>query len=447
MSALLESIKNLFRSEFYRNILSLFSGVFLARLFPAIFALLIVRLYSPDDFGIFVLYLTIASTLSIISTGKYENAIILVETTEEKRNIFWLAQKINICVNISTFILIGLYIFIAGVQKQSTIVMLLLIPVYSFFFAAVQLVRNVFISNKKFRRLSFLEIVRAILTGTFQCLLFIIPEIGLFIGASLAQLVTYFWYSRNLSETNWVSNFRFSGDELKLGKRYINFLRYSVASEVFNFFSSQLPIFMIKPIFGTTMLGLYSFPNRYISIPVQLISTSISRVYVQKAQSLKNNLHELSELTLSLFKRQFLVGIIPFTILTLWGQPIFRFVFGAEWEYSGFLAQLISPWLFLVMLGSPLSAIMIAMEKQKVSMIFNILLLIFRIASLLIGGLIFKNMEWTIGLYSFTGFVFFVWLCAYSLHLAGVKLKNAALFSMKVAVVVIGLLMLVKLWL
>src|SRR5690606_36207070 len=134
-------------------------------------------------------------------------------------------------------------------------------------------------------------------------------------------------------------------------------------------------------------------------------------------------------------------------ILTLWGQPIFRFVFGAEWEYSGFLAQLISPWLFLVMLGSPLSAIMIAMEKQKVSMIFNILLLILRIASLLIGGLIFKNMEWTIGLYSFTGFVFFVWLCAYSLHLAGVKLKNAALFSMKVAVVVIGLLMLVKLWL
>jgi O-antigen/teichoic acid export membrane protein len=195
------------------------------------------------------------------------------------------------------------------------------------------------------------------------------------------------------------------------------------------------------------MLGLYSFPNRYVSIPVQLIGTSISRVYVQKAQSLKNNLGELSDLTLALFKRQFLIGIIPFTILTLWGQPIFGFVFGAEWAYSGLLAQLISHWLFLVMLGSPLSAIMIAMEKQKVSMLFNVLLLSFRIISLLVGGLILKDIEWAIGLYSFTGFVFFVWLCGYSLKLAGVKLRTAFLFAAKISIIVIGLLVLIKLWL
>ncbi len=446
MSALFESIKNLFRSEFYRNILSLFSGVFLARIFPALFALIIVRLYSPDDFGIFVLYLTIASALSIVSTGKYENAIILAETTEEKRHIFWLAQKLNIWVNFAALALISLYIPLVGITGKTSVIMLALVPVYSFFFAAVQLVRNIFISNKQFNKLSVLEVVRAILTGIFQCLLFVLPGTGLFIGAALAQLITFFLYSGKLRETHWVGTLKFTADEIKQGKRYINFLKYSVASEVFNFLSSQLPIFLIKPIFGSTMLGLYSFPNRYISIPVQLVSTSISRVYIQKARSLKNNISELSELTFSLFKKQFLTGIIPFTILAFWGQPLFRFVFGAEWEYSGFLAQLISPWLFLVMLGSPLSAIMIVMEKQKVSMIFNILLLAFRAVSLLVGGLILKDIEWAIGLYSLTGFAFFVWLCGYSLQLAGVKLKSVILFSLKIAIIVVGLLALIKLW-
>jgi len=446
MPTLRESIDKLFRSEFYRNIFSLFSGMFLARLFPALFALLIVRIYSPENFGLFVLYLTIASALSIISTGKFENAIILANSQEEKRHLFWLAQKINGLVNGAATALIAAYILIAGIQEKSTIFMLLLIPVYSFFFAAVQLVRNIFISNKLFRRLSGLEILRSVSTGVLQCLFFIFPETGLFLGAVFAQLATYFWYSKKIPETKWVGTMHFSNEEISLGKRYINFPKFSVASEIFNFLSSQLPVFMVKPFFGATMLGLYSFPHRYISTPVQLLSTSVSRVYVQKAQSLKNNIPGLGELTLSLFKKQFLAGIIPFAILGLWGEPIFRFVFGAEWEFSGFLAQLIAPWLFVVMLSSPLSSIMIVMEKQKISMVYNVLLLAFRSISLLIGGLIFKDISWAIGLYSFTGFVFFVALGVYSLKLAGVNFANTAKFIFKVVVLILFPLILLRIW-
>ena len=447
MSAIRNSINDLFQSEFYRNIISLFSGMFLARLFPALFALLIVRIYSPDNFGIFVLYLTLASALSIASTGKFENAIILADTPERKRHLFWLAQKINGIVNGLAAVIIVIYVFIAGIQEKSTIFLLLLIPFYSFFFAAVQLVRNIFISNKSFGRLSSLEIVRSILTGILQCLFFMFPGAGLFLGAVLAQVLTYFLYSRNISETKWTGNIRFSGEEIELGKRYINFPKFSVASEMLNFLSSQLPVFMVKPFFGATMLGLYSFPHRYISIPVQLLSTSISRVYVQKSQSLKDNLPKLGELTFSLFKKQFFTGIIPFAVLSLWGEPIFRFVFGEEWGFSGFLAQLIAPWLFVVMLISPLSSILIVMEKQKFSMLFNGWFLSFRIISLLIGGLVLKDISWAIGLYSLVGFLFFVGIGIYSLKLAGVNLAKTATFVLKILVLILIPLILLRVWL
>lgn len=446
MPTLRESIDKLFRNEFYRNILGLFSGMFLARLFPALFALLIVRIYSPENFGLFVLYLTIASALSIVSTGKFENAIILADSAEEKRNLFWLSQKINVWVNAAAAVIIAVVVFVAGIGEKSTVYLLLLIPVYSFFFAAVQLVRTIFISNKFFRKLSFLEIIRSLLTGVLQCLLFVFPETGLFLGAVLAQAATFFLFTKKLPETRWVGTIRFLEEELRLGKRYINFPIYSVASEIFNFLSSQLPVFLVKPFFGATMLGLYSFPHRYVSTPVQLLSTSISRVYVQKAQTLKNNIPELGGLTLSLFKKQFLMGIIPFAVMGLWGEPLFRFVFGAEWAFSGFLAQLIAPWLFVVMLSSPLSSILIVMEKQRVSMVYNVLLLVFRIVSLLAGGLILKDISWAIGLYSFTGFVFFVALGIYSLKLAGVNLAKTAKFVGFVVLLILIPLILLRIW-
>ncbi len=446
MPSLRESVSNLLQSEFYRNILSLFSGMFLARIFPAVFALLIVRIYSPENFGIFVLYLTIASALSIVATGKFENAVILADSTEEKKNIFWLSQKINGLVNLAAAVIISGYILFTGIQEKSIILMLLLIPVFSFFFASIQLIRNIFISNKNFKTLSWLEIIRAFTTGVFQCLFFIFPETGLFLGAVLAQLFVFFWYSQKLPETSRPENLWFTTGELKLARRYINFPRFSVASEIFNFLSSQLPVFLIKPFFGETMLGLYSFPHRYVSTPVQLLSTSISRVYIQKARSLKNDPGELGEVTLLLFKRQFLAGIIPFAVLSLWGEPLFRFFFGAEWQFSGFLAQLIAPWLFTVMLISPLSSIMIVMEKQKLSMIFNVLLLISRALSLLAGGLIFRDISWAIGLYSLTGFLFFTGLGAYLLKLAGVNLLHVTMFVFKMLILILLPLILLKIW-
>ncbi len=441
------SIKDLLKNDFYRDIAGLFSGMFFARLFPALFALVIVRIYSPENFGLFVLYLTIASVISILATGKYENAIILAGTAEERMHLFRLSQKINIAVNLAALLFSGLYIFLFQTHTIEQMLMVLMIPFYSFSLGAVQLLRNILIGVKRFKTLSAFEIWRAVTTGILQCAFFIFPIFGLFLGAVAAQLIVFFAYARILPET---SGFRFQKltvEEKGFAVRYIDFPKYSVASEMFNFISSQLPVFMVKPFFGETMLGLYSFSHRYISVPIQLMSISISRVYIQKAQSLKNNLQELGKLTFSLFKKQFWTGIIPFAILGLWGAQIFRIIFGAEWEFSGFLAQILAPWLFMVLLSSPLSSVLIVFEKQKFSMTYNIVLLAARILSLAIGGFVFKDITIAIGLYSLTGFLFFAALGAYSLKLAGVKLTDALIFIFKTLAWTVLPLILMKLWL
>lgn len=442
-----DNIREMVKGEFYRNIAGLFSGIFAARLIPAVFALAIARLYMPGDFGLFILFLSIASLISIFSTGGYEKAILLANTSKEKGHIFGFALKNNLIVNLIILTGIILYIPFSGNTKFSDIFMLLLIPAFAFFFGCVQLIRNTLISYKKFKELSLLEIIRAILTGIFQLSFFTFPESGLFAGIVLAQILTFAYFYVRMTELSGINLQFFKKQEIILARRYINFPKYSVPGELFNYLSSQLPVFMIKPFFGDTMLGLYSFSHRYLSVPVQLTSISIGSVYVQKAQSLKNQLDELSQLTYGLFRRQLLVAIIPFTVLALWGKELFGFAFGQEWKFAGTLGQLIAPWLFAVFVGSPLANILIVREKQRISMIFNIVMLIFRALALAIGGLILKDVSITVAIYSIVGFLFFSFLTIYSLKLAGVAFFKIFWFSVKVIFAVTIPLILIRLWL
>lgn len=440
-------IREMVNNEFYRNIAGLFSGIFAARLIPALFALVIARLYAPADFGIFMLFLSIASLLSILTTGGYERALLLATNFNEKQHIFRFSLKINLLL--SSIILAGiiLFVIIHGKLDVAHCIMLILIPVFAFFFGGLQLIRNILISNKLFRKLSALEVLRALATGGLQTMFFVVPGTGLFLGIVLAQIVTFSYFFFRLPETRKFKLEAYHKRELVLARRFVNFPKFSVPSELFNYLSSQLPVFMVKPFFGSTMLGLYSFSHRYLSIPVQLTSISIGSVFVQKAQSLKKLPEELSRLTYELFRKQFILALIPFAVLALWGNLIFRLVFGAEWEFSGTLGQLIAPWLFAVFIGSPLANMLIVMEKQKISMIFNITMLAFRAISLAIGGLILKDIKLTIALYSLVGFVFFTLLTIYSLRLAHVKLTKAFWFSLRTFLIVVVPLIILKLWL
>ncbi len=441
-------IKNTIQSEFYQDIFKLFSGMFVARLVPAIFGLAIARLYAPAQFGDFILYLSIGSLLSIIATGKYESAILIAENEEQKAHLFRLSTKLSIIINIFSFlILIAWTSFIQPSVHPTQKLMLLLTPVYAFFFGNIRLIHNLFISHKKFKKISSLEIFRSIIAGSLQCAFFLMPETGLFWGVLIAQVITYMAYARKVKESKSFSLKLLSEEEKRAGKRFINFPKFSVLSEGFNFLSSQLPVFLIKPFFGGTILGLYSFPHRYVSTPIQLTSKATSNVYIEKAQSLKDKPKELSSLTLSLFKRQFILGIIPFTILGLWGKELFVFLLGADWEFSGVLAQLISPWLFAVYLGSPLSSILIVREKQHISMYFNIFLFIARAGALLAGGILFKDIYITIVLFSLVGFLFFAFLLFYSFHLSHVSLTKTLLFMLKIIAFTFVPLFLINLWL
>ena len=70
-------------SSFVRNSLTLIFGTALAQLIPILLQPLLRRSYSPEQFGLISVYLTLVGIFAAISNFKYESAIVIPKEKKE----------------------------------------------------------------------------------------------------------------------------------------------------------------------------------------------------------------------------------------------------------------------------------------------------------------------------------------------------------------------------
>lgn len=96
------------KSEFTKNIVTLITGTAFAQAIPIAISPILTRIYTPEDFGIFALFIAIISILGSIATARYELAIMLPKKDEDAINIFALCFIITCIISLLLFILVFL---------------------------------------------------------------------------------------------------------------------------------------------------------------------------------------------------------------------------------------------------------------------------------------------------------------------------------------------------
>lgn len=96
-------------SNFITNVLKLVSGSVAAQALGILLIPIITRIYNPDDFGIFQLFISISGILVIVSTFSYQLAIMLPKTEEDAANV---TSMCTILVTI-TSLLVGVVVLLA----------------------------------------------------------------------------------------------------------------------------------------------------------------------------------------------------------------------------------------------------------------------------------------------------------------------------------------------
>jgi len=424
------SIKNYYKSlidnKLYKNILVLFSGVFFARLVPFLLSPLLSRLYTPADFGGFSLVLITSALFSIAITGSYEYAILLPKNNIKAFHILIAAIFISLFSALlfySLFFLLKL-LNISYLHGNSFYWFSLSVLVFSLLQAFFRLLSYWQNRNEKYTKIATATASKGLITSPVQAFLkyFQISQ-GLFWGELLGQFLQLALLAKSsFSDLSRYLRFFSIKNARKLLIRYIKFPIFTLPSDLLNFVSAQLPIFMLAIFFTETTVGWYFFAHKLLSAPLNMLGNATSQVYLREIAAHKTNKAKIAEISFDIFRKIFTIGILPFSLLSIYGDIIFEFIFGNQWLIAGEYARFLSPWLFFALIFSPISAIFQVLEKQQIALISNLILLILRFASLFVGAYFLQNATISILLFGASGFLFWVIFGIYTLKTAHVKL-------------------------
>ena len=98
---------NKYQSKFFNDFLTLFKGSFFAQLIPLIISPVVARIYTPVQFGLLALFVSITTIIGSVINGRYEQAIMIVDTKEDMDALAFLSLIVSFLFSLLLFLLIA----------------------------------------------------------------------------------------------------------------------------------------------------------------------------------------------------------------------------------------------------------------------------------------------------------------------------------------------------
>lgn len=400
----LRSIKDIFckiaNSQFVCNLTTLSFGTFIAQVIPFFATMVLTRLYIPDEMGEWGVFSSYGSILAILGTLRYEGAIVRSKSERDAYYVTYLSLAVALTF---TFILLVVAALIANLHVNISLnsSALYLLPAYVLVLLLVQILSNLATYLKRYKLIATNTINRSLSQSLGRILLGFVQfnRQGMLYGSILGVVVSILTLGSRTNLTKYIK-----GLDLKYIKSlaYENkdFPKFDLPSNLLNSISSHCPPIILAYYFQEYVVGIFSMAHTLLYIPMALIGSSISQLYYKKASELYHANQSIADLTKKLFLALYTIGIVFLLFIMLTEGWLFQLLLGQKWAEAGHYASILSPWLLLVTALSPLSPVFYVKNKQKLNMKLNILGVVLRVLSLVIGGSLFGSSD--IAVFSFT---------------------------------------------
>jgi lipopolysaccharide exporter len=368
---------------------------------------ILTRMYSPKEFGVFSLFSTIISTASVIACFCYETAIVLPKKERVAAALLLLCLLLATILSVAASGVIFCYrnSIVKVLNAPELLEFLRWIPLTLFAVGAYQALNYWHIRRRQFKLISISRALQSITTVGTQI------GFGGF-GSGVAGLIFGIIFGQFLA--SWILARKalkkivqlVKAESLRLQEftaliyRYRNFPLYSSWGALMNTAAFQLVPPLLSTRFGTEMAGLYFLGYRLASIPMSFLGTAVGQVFLQRSADRLAKGAGISELVEKVVGKSIILCLPPFLVLMVIAPRLFSFVFGQEWETAGVYMRLMTPLYFFQFITSPVSVVLIALQKQKILAIMQALIFLGAVGSLSFAGLFIDSPVICLGLYS-----------------------------------------------
>lgn len=375
-------IKEIFERRLVKSMLMITGGTAFGQALSFMFSPLITRIYTPEQYGVLTVYTSLLALFAGSQSLRYELGIPIADDDESAINVLALSITILILFSLvfSLLILFAGEFILSILSAEILFTYRMLIPLGFLTYGIYQIFMMWNFRKKSFQCISKTKIAQSISSNATKIGLGLLGlgPLGLIIGSIIGESsgITTLAKSLFLHEKSLIKKINIK-TIFFIARRYIQFPKYQLPSTFLSKISDQIPILFIASLYGGEIVGLYGIAVAIVSIPVNLIGTSVGDVFYGESASIgRKDPKKISELSNSIFRKLVLIGLIPLIVLIIFAPLLFSFVFGNNWYPAGEYASILAILSYAQLIFQPVSRIYTVFERQKPVLIITIIRII-----------------------------------------------------------------------
>jgi O-antigen/teichoic acid export membrane protein len=418
------------RGELMNAVLVLTTGTVLAQAIGYLISPILTRIYSTEEMGDMGVYLRAIGFIAALGTVRYEMALPLPKNDSHSYLLYKVSLKIAIYILIACTILGVLFLFTQPFSwGQVGFVSLTLLG--SLVMVFINLGTNWAIRKKQFRVISISKMINAFSSNGLRWLFGLIGmgSFGLILATFLGFLLSSFSFLKDfkLLKTNY-KHYESPSKTAVLLSEYKQFPLVSLPHVLMDLGRDLLIASLIIYFFSKDIFGSYNHSYTILRLPLMVIGTSIGQVFYNRCSEIVNEGKSIYPLIKKTMIILIALSIVPFGLIFIFGEPLFGFVFSDTWRESGYFSEIMTPWLMMNFIISPVSSIPMILNRQKEYFIIGLIgtfmqLFCFGILPLILGTSkdAFVTILWVM---SISQALFLVFGVFYALYISKIGVKQ-----------------------
>jgi O-antigen/teichoic acid export membrane protein len=370
-------VARLRRPGFVRSALVLAGGAAGAQAINAAVSPILTRLYGPVEIGQLGLFLAFVQVLTIVTSLRYEQAVVLPEEEGVAARLAVLALGLVPVMSVlAALILAGMIVADVGGYGSLPILAAPLAGLGLAGFGTLTVLRYWLIRSHAYRAISEVQIVQSVGRAVGQVGLGLAGGgvLGLLVGDVIGRVLGLGAILRTAGRAAVAARRAAGASTAAVARAYWRFPVLGAPSSLINATAAALPVPLVAASYDLTTAGFLALVQRVLGLPLTVIGASVGDAMLARIAE-----HARSDpaAALRLFRRLafglFLVGVPLAVALALVGPWAFGLIFGEPWRPAGTVAALMAPWLVAALVVSPVSRVAFVYQGQGVKLVYDLL--------------------------------------------------------------------------
>ena len=351
---------------------------------------ILTRLYSPDDFGLLNLFLSIGGVLVLLSTAEYQYAIVLPKDDNKARAVTQVGLMVLSIVTVIILLSLPFSGSIGTLFKAPGLAnWWWLMPIYVAALGGWTLLNYYYTRQGQFTRISGYQISQSVLNSGLKVGFGYSGFLsgGLIVSSVLGPVLALcgsivLGWRKCLSALRLRCSY---ADLKQAAKEYGKFPKYDLPRSLVNMLSGNLPAFMLTPFFGLTELGFFSMAMVLAFRPINMVCMSIYQVLYRQIAEKVNLCQRITPILRRYLGWMMLITIPTFVVL-YWFLPwLTSLILGSNYAISGVYIRSMLIWLLMVLMATTINFIPDIFGKQRIMMWVETVYCVLRVIVLFIG--------------------------------------------------------------